>query len=318
MDDLFTNRKKYMKGDRVGRLVVETELSKEESRNPKYVDVFCHCDCGKGLFVRKQNLQSGNSLSCGCLERDYQRTVAVANIIGKRFGRLVALEEADDSYKKIRILCICDCGNYKSVAASDLRSGMTKSCGCLKRETSSSRTFEDLTGQTFHELTAIRRVEDFVDKKGNHRVQWLWRCSCGREIKALPINVKRGMTKSCGHIGQSYAEYQICNLLSENNIEFKYDYAPFNDLVNPGTGYTLPVDFFITRSDGLNLIIEHQGIQHYKAVQGKDYFGKLEREVTDKIKKEYFDKNNILFYETRYDKDYIEHTRSILRENNLM
>jgi len=33
-------------------------------------------------------------------------------------------------------LCKCDCGEYVFVAESDLKSGDTRSCGCLRRETS--------------------------------------------------------------------------------------------------------------------------------------------------------------------------------------
>lgn len=56
-------------------------------------------------------------------------------MIGKRFGKLVVLEElperAKDGQKVYQ--CICDCGNYKNVRGKDLRSGNTKSCGCLHK-----------------------------------------------------------------------------------------------------------------------------------------------------------------------------------------
>jgi len=55
---------------------------------------------------------------------------------GKRFGRLIVLRDSKkrDKYKNIIWLCRCDCGNSKLAVASHLRSGNTKSCGCLNIE----------------------------------------------------------------------------------------------------------------------------------------------------------------------------------------
>lgn len=54
-------------------------------------------------------------------------------MIGEKFGRLTVLEELSERTKsKQRIyLCECECGNYSKVARHDLRSGNTKSCGCI-------------------------------------------------------------------------------------------------------------------------------------------------------------------------------------------
>lgn len=51
------------------------------------------------------------------------------NLQGQRFGRLIAVREIllERSYWE----CLCDCGNLKTVRASRLRSGTTKSCGCF-------------------------------------------------------------------------------------------------------------------------------------------------------------------------------------------
>lgn len=53
---------------------------------------------------------------------------------GERFGRLTVLKEADKrpSSRKICCLCKCDCGTEVVVAQASLRSGNTKSCGCLR------------------------------------------------------------------------------------------------------------------------------------------------------------------------------------------
>lgn len=57
------------------------------------------------------------------------------DLTNKTFGRLLVLEIASrDSYGHISWLCKCSCGIYKVVAAANLRTNNTKSCGCFRRE----------------------------------------------------------------------------------------------------------------------------------------------------------------------------------------
>ena len=52
------------------------------------------------------------------------------DLTGRRFGLLVALEpERPRRTARIRWRCRCDCGVDAVVAASDLNSGHTRSCG---------------------------------------------------------------------------------------------------------------------------------------------------------------------------------------------
>ena len=65
---------------------------------------------------------------------------------GERFGRLIVIEEAtprirpDNNGVRRMVKCQCDCGNTTTVLLHRLRSGLTKSCGCLSRETTSRRS----------------------------------------------------------------------------------------------------------------------------------------------------------------------------------
>jgi hypothetical protein len=64
--------------------------------------------------------------------------MATQDIIGRRFGRLVAIEIDPLSPRGenlcIRWRCQCDCGQETVVLSAKLRNGHTKSCGCLFRE----------------------------------------------------------------------------------------------------------------------------------------------------------------------------------------
>lgn len=56
------------------------------------------------------------------------------NLAGQKFGRLTVIKRVSPIGQKVRWLCRCDCGNLKDIAAFELTSGNTKSCGCLQAE----------------------------------------------------------------------------------------------------------------------------------------------------------------------------------------
>jgi hypothetical protein len=58
---------------------------------------------------------------------------------GERYGRLFVLEEEGRKRDHRAYRCRCDCGEEVIVASTNLRTGNTKSCGCLHRERSAER-----------------------------------------------------------------------------------------------------------------------------------------------------------------------------------
>lgn len=55
-------------------------------------------------------------------------------IDGQVFGRLTALKRVTVAGRSLWE-CICECGNTSYVGVTDLNSGKSKSCGCLRKET---------------------------------------------------------------------------------------------------------------------------------------------------------------------------------------
>lgn len=57
------------------------------------------------------------------------------DLSGSTFGRLTALRLAESwQGTNARWICQCECGQEIEVSTSRLRSGKTRSCGCLRRE----------------------------------------------------------------------------------------------------------------------------------------------------------------------------------------
>lgn len=57
------------------------------------------------------------------------------DITGQRYGRLIAVRREPGR----RWIFACDCGRQKSIAMSDVRSGCTRSCGCLLSQATTAR-----------------------------------------------------------------------------------------------------------------------------------------------------------------------------------
>jgi len=56
------------------------------------------------------------------------------NLLNKKFGRLLVIEETESIKGYTVWKCQCDCGAIKIVRSHNLKSGDTKSCGCFAIE----------------------------------------------------------------------------------------------------------------------------------------------------------------------------------------
>ena len=58
----------------------------------------------------------------------------IKNIVGKRFGKVVAIRESGQTNDRhIKWECLCDCGNSKVIEGKNLRLNRVYSCGCAGR-----------------------------------------------------------------------------------------------------------------------------------------------------------------------------------------
>ncbi|MDQ0414571.1 hypothetical protein [Mesobacillus stamsii] len=119
------------------------------------------------------------------------------DITRERYGSLVAIKEVTQIGTKRRYLCQCDCGNTITARMESLRSGNTKSCGCIKPENVSKANLNDLTGKRFGKLTVIKRSQE---KQNAGHSFWECVCDCGNTTVVDGSNLVSGNTKSCGCI----------------------------------------------------------------------------------------------------------------------
>lgn len=116
----------------IGKVYNNLRVDKLTNRRNTYNRLLYECTCllcGRKRDATKQNLQKGEIKDCGH-HKEYN------DIAGYKFGKLTALypvERAKHTKATSKLWhCKCDCGNECNVNYSGLKSGKTKSCGCLQ------------------------------------------------------------------------------------------------------------------------------------------------------------------------------------------
>lgn len=105
---------------------------------------------------------------------------------GIRYGMLVAIEAVPPSRGRTKWRCSCDCGQQVVVAAGNLSSGNSKSCGCANPRAKYRGL--NLSGRRFGMLVAGEKVG---------AVKWLCKCDCGKSKPVAQSALMAGRI-SCG------------------------------------------------------------------------------------------------------------------------
>lgn len=168
----------------------------------------------------------------------------IEDLTGKRFGRLVVNRQAPyyispKGQKKVQWYCDCDCGTKDViVSASNLKCGMTQSCGCYCLEKISE--YKDITGNKYGKLTATRYYKTI-----NHRAIWYCDCDCGaKDILVKYDYLSSGKKQSCGclhsevmhTLHKKYNQYDISGDYGigylNDNSEFYFDLEDYDLIKN--------------------------------------------------------------------------------------
>lgn len=219
---------------------------------------------------------------------------------GNIYEYLTVLSRAENTREgRAQWLCQCKCGKTCIILGKHLRSGNTKSCGCLQKERaiqSNINRVDSIIGKQFGKLTVIKE-NGFIFKNSGKRVRtYLCHCECGNDAIVEHQYLTYGDTTSCGCL-RSKGEYQIEAILKQFDVPYQKEYI-FSDLFD-----ILPLrfDFAIFKNNQLFCLIEYQGEQHYNPSNG--YYNETMIRH-DKMKKEYCVKNNIRLIIINYKRNY--------------
>ena len=140
----------------------------------------CYNRAGKthgSLFVPFRHKQM--ALHTGRGKRSVNSPRKKLDLTGQRFGKLTVLAPAGNIGPYTAWLCRCECGREAVVATRRLRSGGTRSCGCLKADGIPHPTYIDGTSP---EMLAAAKIVRKNNTSGVPGVEWvpskgLWRAT---------------------------------------------------------------------------------------------------------------------------------------------
>lgn len=194
--------------------------------------------------------------------------------IGDKYGKLTVLSRdlGEHVEQSVYWLCQCECGNTASVTTKRLKSGNTRSCGCLNDEARRERIYDiiektrgDMIGRKQGKLTIIRKATDLEAQGRPTGIgYWYCECDCGNHHIVGTSDFNCGKVQSCGCLS-SKGEAKITEILETNRISFQKQYY-FEDLLNEqGRHYFF--DFAIFSNGKITHLIEFDGIQHFSEKQ---------------------------------------------------
>jgi hypothetical protein len=125
------------------------------------------------------------------------------NLTGQKFGKLTAIEYLGVLPSgKVRVSmyrCKCECGKETIVRGSNLKNGNrpgkrgTKSCGCYVNPRTNTDGKNNIAGQRFGKLIAVK-----LSEHRNYIPYWECCCICGVVCCVSIYSLTSGNTKSCG------------------------------------------------------------------------------------------------------------------------
>lgn len=129
--------------------------------------------------------------------------MASVDLVGNLYGRLTVRERLENVKGRTAYRCICSCGNSVDVLTQSLKSGATKSCGCLHKEASS----RDLSNTRFGSWVALSKTNRRC-KKGY--VYWDCMCDCGVQSEVSAESLLNGRSTRCIKCKQVSAKLRFC------------------------------------------------------------------------------------------------------------
>lgn len=139
------------------------------------------------------------------------------DLSGRTFGRLLVLERSGSIKTNVAWMCRCECGTETRVSGNRLRSGHTRSCGCLAIEAASER-------RTTHGMSTTRlfKIWSGMKTRCNNPKSSSWAHYGGRGIRIC--SVWESFAQFCAWaLANGYADN-----LSIDRVDVDGSYSPDN------------------------------------------------------------------------------------------
>lgn len=92
------------------------------------------------------------------------------DLTGQKIGRLTVIRRVENKGKNARWECVCECGKMTKSHAQSLRSGRTKSCGCLGIENAAkAKTKHGRAKTRIHNIWRSMKKRCFNEKNDNYK-----------------------------------------------------------------------------------------------------------------------------------------------------
>jgi hypothetical protein len=145
---------------------------------------------------------------------------------GTKFGELVVVGRVkNDASNRIRIRCRCSCSRQTEcdVRLSDLRSGHTRSCGCL-REVAMRRRMGRIQLRRFGCFLALGKTREVHETRP--RTEWVAGCVYCNQLTVLTTSELRTMKRRCRCTDSAYSSWRnmIQRCTNKNHPQFS-DYG---------------------------------------------------------------------------------------------
>ena len=262
-----------------------------------------HNNCGKVYKVKPNNFLNGSRCPY-CYgtsnKTDTQFKQEVKNLVGNEYTFLDSYVDAKTKLKVKHNTC----GNIYEVQPNTFLSAKRRCPYCFGTNKKTTDEFDaevcDLVGNEYTFLDSYSGAKTKIKVKHN---------TCGNIYEVQPTNFIQGYR--CQFCNSPKGETLITKILNNLNIRYEYQ-KTFDDLVDRAN---LSYDFFISDQ---NVLIEYQGIQHYKPVDrfgGESQF-KLQQKH-DQMKDDYAEKNGYDLIAVPYTEDTFSKIKKYLIKHGL-
>ena len=215
-----------MKGRTFGRLKV---LERHHS-TPKKVFWTCQCKCGKITVVDGWSLRSGETQSCGCLQRERAVEVGRKDMTGQTVNGIKVLEvDHKDNRNQLYWKCVCPyCGNIFVTRGSAIRNGHAKSCGCYNKISNITHNMSYSRLYHIHQGMIKRCYEPKSDSYPNYGGRGITICDEWLNIGMTPQEIQKSGNPGFQHfmkwaLNSGYADNKTIDRRDVNG-----PYAPWN------------------------------------------------------------------------------------------